>query len=38
MAGFCEYSNEPSGSINGVEYLDYLSNCKLLRKGPAMWT
>jgi hypothetical protein len=35
MAGFCEHGNEPSGSIKGVEFLDYLSDYQLLKKGSA---
>jgi hypothetical protein len=31
-AGFCEHGNEPSGSIKGWEFLDQLSNYKLLKK------
>jgi hypothetical protein len=25
VAGFCEYGNDPSGSIKGGEFLDWLS-------------
>jgi hypothetical protein len=31
-AGCCEHGNEPSGSIQGGECLDPLSNCQLLKK------
>lgn len=31
MAGFCEYGNEPSGSIDCGEYFDYPTNCQLLK-------
>jgi len=27
VVGSCEHSNEPSGSIKGMEFLDYLSDC-----------
>jgi hypothetical protein len=37
MAGFCENGNEPSGSIKGREFLDYLSDCQLLKKDSAPW-
>jgi hypothetical protein len=37
VAGFCEHGNEPSGSIEGVEFLDCLSDCKLLKKDSASW-
>jgi hypothetical protein len=28
----CEYGNEPSGSIKCEEFLDYMSNCYLVKK------
>jgi hypothetical protein len=28
--GFCEHGNEPSGTINGGEFLDQLSDYELL--------
>jgi hypothetical protein len=31
VAGSCEHGNETSGSINGGEFLDQLSNYKLLK-------
>jgi len=34
----CEYSNEPSGSVNGGEFLDQLSNCYLLKKDSVPWS
>jgi hypothetical protein len=36
--GSCEHGNEPSGSIKGVEFLDWLSDCKLLKKDYASWS
>jgi hypothetical protein len=32
LAGSCEHGNEPSGSIKGEEFLDYLSDQELLKK------
>jgi len=32
LEGFPEYSNEPSGFINGREVLDYLQNKYVLKK------
>jgi hypothetical protein len=32
MAGFCEYSNEPSDSICGGEFLDQMSDYQLPKK------
>jgi hypothetical protein len=32
MAGCCEYGNEPSVSIKGGVFLDYLSDYQLLKK------
>jgi hypothetical protein len=37
MVGCCEHGNEPLGSIKGGEFLDYLSNCQLLKKDSAPW-
>jgi hypothetical protein len=31
VADCCERGNEPLGSIQGVEFLDYLSDCMLLK-------
>jgi hypothetical protein len=31
IAGFCEYGNEPSGSIKCGEFLDQLTNCCLFK-------
>jgi hypothetical protein len=35
--GSCEHGNAPSGSIKGGEFLDYLSDCQLLKKDSAPW-
>jgi hypothetical protein len=35
--GSCEYDNETSGSVNGGEFLDQLSDCQLLKKDSAPW-
>jgi hypothetical protein len=32
VTGFCEHGNEPSGSTEGGEFLDYLNDYKLLKK------
>jgi hypothetical protein len=37
VAGSCEHGNGLSGSINGGEFLDYLSGCQLLNKDSAPW-
>jgi hypothetical protein len=34
-AGFCEHSNEPSGSIKCGEFRDWLWNCQFLNKNAA---
>jgi hypothetical protein len=36
VAGCCEQSNEPSGSIKGGEFLDQLTDCEFL-KVPDPW-
>jgi hypothetical protein len=36
--GFWKHSNEHSGSINGREFLDYLSDYKLLKKDSNLWS
>jgi len=36
--GCCERSNEPSGSIKCVKFLDQLLTCELLRKNPDSWS
>jgi len=36
-AGTCKRGNEHSGSIKCGEFLDYMRNCLLLRKGSASW-
>jgi hypothetical protein len=33
--GFCEHGNEPSGSINCWEVVEWLHNLHLLKKGSA---
>jgi hypothetical protein len=38
MASSCGHGNEPSGSVKGEEFLDYLSDCELLKKDCAPWT
>jgi hypothetical protein len=30
VVGFCEHSNEPSGSIVSVVFTDWLRNCQLI--------
>ena len=37
MAGFCEYGDEPSGSIKYGEFVEYLRTCQLLRKDSGSW-
>jgi hypothetical protein len=37
VAGCCEHGNEPSGSIKGGEFLDWLSDSQLLKKDTAPW-
>jgi hypothetical protein len=32
VAGSCEHGNEPSGSIKGGKFLDWLSDYQLLKK------
>jgi hypothetical protein len=31
VAGPCEHGNEPSGLIKGGDYLDWMSDCQLLK-------
>jgi hypothetical protein len=38
VAGSCEHGNESSGSIKGVEFLDYLSDYQLPNKDSAPWS
>jgi len=38
VTGCCEHGNEPSGSIKGGEFNDYLSDCQLLKKSSAAWS
>jgi hypothetical protein len=37
VAGSCVPSNEPSGSIKGEEFFDWLSDCQLLKKDSVGW-
>jgi hypothetical protein len=37
VAGFCEHSNEPLGSIKGGEFIYQLSDCQLLKVNSASW-
>jgi hypothetical protein len=34
----CEHGNEPSGIINGGEFLDWLSDYQLLEEDSAPWS
>jgi hypothetical protein len=36
VVGSCECCNEPSGPIKGKEFLNYLSNYQLLKKGSVL--
>jgi hypothetical protein len=38
VAGFCEHGNDPSGSIKGEEFLDYLSDCWSFKKNSPLWS
>jgi hypothetical protein len=38
MAGFCEHGDERSSSIEGREFLDWLSDYELLKKDSAPWS
>jgi hypothetical protein len=38
VAGFCEYGNEPSGSIKCEEFLDQLETGWLLKKYSVLWS
>jgi hypothetical protein len=38
LEGTSEHGNEPSRSIKGGEFLDYLSDCQLLKKDSAPWS
>jgi hypothetical protein len=38
MAGSCEHGNEPSGSIKGEEFIEYLSDYWLLKKVSTPWS
>jgi hypothetical protein len=37
VAGSYVHGSEPSGYIKGRGFLDYLSDCQLLKKGSAPW-
>jgi hypothetical protein len=37
VAGFCEYGNEPSGSIKLLEILEEMGDLQLLKKDSAPW-
>lgn len=37
MADSCEHGNDPSGSINGGDFLEKLSDSQLLKKYSAAW-
>jgi hypothetical protein len=34
--GFCEHGNESSGSIKGVELIEHLCHCQLLKEDSAL--
>jgi hypothetical protein len=36
--GSCAHDNEPSSFIKAEEFLDYLSDCQLLKKDSAPWS
>jgi len=38
MANFCGHDDEPSGSIQSGEFLEYLSENELLKQDPAAWS
>jgi hypothetical protein len=38
VAGFCEYGNEPSVSIEVVEILEKLGDFNIFKKGSASWS
>jgi hypothetical protein len=38
VAGSYEHGNKASGSIKGEEFLNWLSDCQLLRKDCAAWS
>jgi hypothetical protein len=38
MAASCKRSNENSGSIQLMEFHDYLRNCQLLKEDSALWS
>jgi hypothetical protein len=38
VAGSCEHGNEPSASIKGGKFPDWLSDCYLLKKDSVPWS
>jgi len=38
MAGCCKHDNEPSDSVKGGEFLDYLNDFWFLEKDFASWS
>jgi hypothetical protein len=38
VVGSCEHGNEPSGSIKGGEFLDKMSDYKLINRDSAPWS
>jgi hypothetical protein len=38
VADSCEHDDEPLGSIKGGKFLEYLSDCYLLKKYPVPWS
>jgi hypothetical protein len=38
VANCCEYGNEPTHSIKGGEFIDYLSDYQLLKKDSIPWS
>jgi hypothetical protein len=35
MVGLCKHGGDPSGSVEGVSFLDYLSDCYFLERDSA---
>jgi hypothetical protein len=38
VEGSCEHGNEPSGTIECWEILEYVHNWRLLKKGSSPWS
>jgi hypothetical protein len=38
MAGSSQHGDESSGTINGEEFLDWLSDCYILKKDYVQWS